>query len=277
MLKKAYRKLRLAKQYITSLVKSPSYVEDFKDIEIFCIFIGYPRSGHSLIGSLLDANPDIIFSNEINALRYVKYHFSRQQIFYLILENSHDFSKKGRAHTGYSYKVNNQWQGRYRKIRVIGDKRGSGSIKRLYYQPKLYKRMHEIIGVRIKFIHIVRNPFDNISTIYLRGRNKNFQQSIDYYFFLSDEVLKLKERVPEDDLIEMRHETFIHEPLTSLKKLTDFLGVDADQDYLNDCSKIIFKNPKNTRQNAPWTEKLTETVQKRMKHYPFLSGYSFVS
>ena len=37
----------------------------------FCLFIGYPRSGHSLLGSLLDAHPDIAIAHEVNALGLV--------------------------------------------------------------------------------------------------------------------------------------------------------------------------------------------------------------
>ena len=32
------------------------------------VFIGYPRSGHSLIGSLLDAHPEVIVSDEYNVV-----------------------------------------------------------------------------------------------------------------------------------------------------------------------------------------------------------------
>ena len=75
MLKKLRRKGKLIKQYIRSREKTHEYASDFKDIETFCVFIGYPRSGHSLIASLLDAHPEMVFSNELNVLRYIKYKF----------------------------------------------------------------------------------------------------------------------------------------------------------------------------------------------------------
>ena len=34
----------------------------------FLMFIGYPRSGHTLISSLLDAHPNAIVTNEFNVI-----------------------------------------------------------------------------------------------------------------------------------------------------------------------------------------------------------------
>ena len=249
----------------------------FKDIETFCVFIGYPRSGHSLIASLLDAHPEMVFSNELNVLRYIKYKFTREQIFYLIVENSRILSERGRIHTGYSYRVENQWQGRYRKIKVIGDKRGSGSVKKLFYRPVLFERMHEKIGYKIKFIHIMRNPFDNISTMCMKSRRQNINESMHHYFFLADEVTKLKRKISADVIIELSHESFIAEPKESLAQLTKFLGVEPSPSYLEDCAKILFKKPNKTRQNFPWSKELIAQVNDRIRKYPFLSDYSFDS
>jgi hypothetical protein len=275
MLKNIYRKGRLINQYIQSRSKISKYTSEFQDIETYCVFIGYPRSGHSLIGSLLDAHPDMVFSNELNALRHIKYKFNREQLYYLILKNSQNFSLNGRSHTGYSYKVDNQWQGRYRKIKVIGDKRGSGSIKKLFYRPDLLDLLQKKIRQNIKFIHVMRNPFDNISTMFVKSSQLKLEGSIDYYFFLADEITKLKKNIPPDDIYELRHETFILKPKESLTGLTNFLGVEAEESYLESCTKILFKNPKKTRHNAPWTDELIARVNRQISDYPFLSGYTF--
>ena len=51
----------------------------FKTVEKYCMFIGYPRSGHSLIGALLDAHPNIIIAHELNDLRYFARGFSKRK------------------------------------------------------------------------------------------------------------------------------------------------------------------------------------------------------
>jgi len=60
-----------------------------------------------------------------------------------------------------------------------------------------------------------------------------------------------------------------------LKKICDFLGLDANEEYLNACANIVFKKPRKTRKNAPWTPELIKEVEERMKGIPFLEGYSY--
>ena len=59
------------------------------------MFVGYPRSGHSLIGSLLDAHPNMLVAHELSALKYLLAGFRKEQIFYLLLENSRAFTRPG--------------------------------------------------------------------------------------------------------------------------------------------------------------------------------------
>lgn len=89
-------------RYVKSFCKQSKYEEDIKSIEKYCMFVGYPRSGHSLVGSLLDAHPNIVIAHELDALRYIKEGFNKKQLFYLLLEKSQRFTKAGREWTGYS-------------------------------------------------------------------------------------------------------------------------------------------------------------------------------
>ena len=123
------RRIRLSRpprqkirRFIQSLAGGFAHRAAFRDLETFCTFIGYPRSGHTLIGSLLDAHPQAMIADELDALRYNQAGFSRRQIFYLLLRNSRISAAGGRERTGYHYRVPGQWQGRFEKLRVIGDK-----------------------------------------------------------------------------------------------------------------------------------------------------------
>jgi hypothetical protein len=117
--------LRSSLLYLKSLHIPSACDESFCDIEKVCLFIGYPRSGHSLVGSLIDAHPHAVISHELDTIKLVKMGFSQRQIFSLILNNSKAFSRSGRIWTGYSYKVPNQYQGEFKELRIIGDKCGN--------------------------------------------------------------------------------------------------------------------------------------------------------
>lgn len=269
------RNVKTIRNYGVSLLKNYNMSSVFNRVEKFCMFLGYPRSGHTLISSLLDAHPDIVMANELHVLRYIRYGFTKGQIFYLIVENSQDFAEDGNTFTGYSYAVPNQWQGCFRNLRVIGDKRADRSVISLQEYPYLINKLRETINIPIKFIHVIRNPFDNISSMFLRGQKRSFQETIGHYFFLVESIVKYRKHISDLDIIDVYNEDIIKDPLTNLKKLCCFLDVEAEEDYLHDCKGIVFPSPTNIRYKAPWTAELIAEISDRIKAFPFLADYVF--
>ena len=155
----------LLKNYPVSLFGGFRRKALFKDIETYCMFIGYPASGHSLIGALLDANTNIIIANELGELKYILAKYSQNKIFYLLLKKSQFYAKHKKVRGGYLNIVPGQWQGKFEKLRVIGDKHGEGVTLRLQKRPWLLSHLRKTVRVKLKFIHVIRNPYDSISTI----------------------------------------------------------------------------------------------------------------
>ena len=67
-----FRKFRFILSYLRSLSFGYLRQHRYKSIESFIIFVGYPRSGHSLIAALLDAHPEIVISMEWGALSHLR-------------------------------------------------------------------------------------------------------------------------------------------------------------------------------------------------------------
>jgi hypothetical protein len=122
-----------------------------EDVSVYCTFLGPGRSGHSLVGSLLTAHPAMVIAHELNALRYLQAGFNRDQIFGLILDRDAVFTQRGRRWGDYSYVVPGQWQGRFDRLRVIGDKKGYQSTLQLARNPKLLNRLPPENGHRPAF------------------------------------------------------------------------------------------------------------------------------
>jgi hypothetical protein len=247
----------------------------FNQVETYCMFVGYPRSGHTLIGALLDAHPDAIIGNGVDALKFVKLGFGRQQLFSLLLEDSQLAARDGRKNNNYSYVVPNQWQGKFRTLKVIGDKRGGLSTRSLALDPALLTRLRQTVGAKLRVIHIVRNPYDNIATICLRRADQSLEKSIHEYFALCRKVGDIKSRLEPAELIEMRHEAFVADPRGGLTDYCRLLGLDAPPDYLEDCAGTVFEAPRRTRFKVEWAAADIENVARQMEAFPFLVGYHF--
>jgi hypothetical protein len=277
-IKKRVKSLRraseLAAAYPTSLVRGHYRRQLFRDLETFCLFIGYPRSGGSLVGALLDAHPRVIVAQEVDVLRYVDARFTRTQLYDLILANSRAQANRGRRWTGYSYLVPNQWQGSFDELQVIGDKKAGGSTHRLRAKPILVDRLRESVGVPIKVVHVIRNPYDNISTI-ARRRRIELSKAVEAYFSLSRTATTVIDRLSADEVIHVRHEDVIADPRKSLRELCTFLGVATSDDYLQDCASIVFAAPHQSRHETHWAPQLIDRVAAQMLEYPHLQEYAF--
>lgn len=262
--------------YARSYYHCRKYRELFSGVETYCMFLGYPRSGHSLVGSLLDAHPNVIIAHELDVLKYVRAGFSRDQIFYFLLENSRRRAERGRGYSGYSYVVANQWQGRFRRLQVIGDKKGGRSSTRLHSNLGLLNSLRKTIGIKTKIVHVIRNPYDSITTMTAKNqRNYTLENRIENYFSRVETVAGAKRRISPTDIFDVRQESLIEDPKKWLRELCNLLGVEAVPDYLEDCAKIMFKSPQKSRYNLPWSAENIDRVAEKMKPYPFLDGYSY--
>ena len=273
------RKLRMIKPYLKSIKLSFQNRGKFDDVRTFCMFIGYPGSGHSLIGALLDAHPNIIIAHELNALQYIASGFKRKQIYSLLLKKSH--KEASQIKSGYLYNVPSQHPGRFKKLQVIGDKSGGENTYSIKQNACIYNKLKKIIKDDIKIIHVVRNPYDNISTLFKRNRlvssgskrfilrkiMKGYLKKVKFV----DSFIKSNQEI----VFNLWHEEFIKEPKLHLKKLCDFLGVEAPKDYLNDCARIVYKKPHKSRYEVLWNKELVDEVAGRIKEFDFLKHYTY--
>jgi len=82
----------------------------FNKVAKFCFFIATERSGHSIVGHLLTAHPEVLISDELNALSFIKEGFSAEQVYALIKCQDSRLQKRKRKKSGYSYWVDGTWQ-----------------------------------------------------------------------------------------------------------------------------------------------------------------------
>jgi Sulfotransferase family len=248
----------------------------FDQVERYCMFVGYPRSGHSLIGSLLDAHPDMVIAHELDVLRLLSLNFDRDQLYALILANEQSFTAAGRHWLGSDYTVPGGWQGDFRRLLVIGDKKGGRSTGRLRNRPDLLDRLRQTVGVPLRVVHVIRNPFDNIASMKLRLRRELPLANVaDKYFWLCDAMDRLGPRFAAGELTDLRYEDLVADPAASLRSLARFLEVPEDDGWLAASASVVGERPSLSRSRFDWPPELVREIQRRSRHYRFLARYSF--
>ena len=265
--------VRLARDRLLSAAVGRRAAVDLVNLERFVFFVGYPRSGHTLVASMLNAHPSIVIGHRLRVLSYLAAGFGRDQVYGMVLLADRRFERLGRIGSKrYDYSVPGQWQGRYRDLRVVGD--GDVNTGPLTRRPDLLERLREISGLQVPIIHVVRNPFDNITTLAIRNRMP-LEESVDRYFAAVDRTVALRNDLRHDGWLDVGHEDVIADPAGHLAKICDFLHVDAPPDWADACASIVYHKPRASRTELPWSPALVAKVEQRMSSVDFLAGYRF--
>jgi hypothetical protein len=275
----AYKQALLRKSYAKSSIMAWRAPGKFQDVHTLCLFIGHNKSGTSLIGSLLDAHADAVVADDMDVLRFVEAGFSRTQICHLLADGARRDYMKGRVTArrvaAYSFLVPGEWQGRYRRAHVIGDSTSGSTTRRLGQDPTLLGRVQALAGeASVRFIFVVRNPYDPISYIMVRG-NRSFENAIEHYFTNCATVAKLLEQIEPANVLTVRYETFVTSLESQLRRVCDFLTLEAGEEYIAACGGIVRRTPERNRELVAWEPGWKQAVWDRMQAFDFLEGYSF--
>jgi Sulfotransferase family len=252
----------------------------YGDLHAFCLFIGYPKSGHSLVGALLDAHPAMVIAKATNPLALVAVDgMPRDEAFALLLESSREEALRGRKQNKYRYAVEGQWQGRFRELRVLGDKFSDRTTKRIAKSPEALGVFRREVGVPLRLIHVVRNPFDMVARIAKQkireGSDEERRARATTYVGrlggINDGVIASGEH----PVLTVRQESVIDRPEHELSRMCEFLGVEADPAYLEACAAIVFRSPQRTRDLLEWSPTQIAAVDDMIAAHSFFEGYSF--
>jgi hypothetical protein len=253
-------------------------------IETCCLFLGYPRSGGTMLGALLNAHRHAIIAHELNLVEFIRRGYGERQLYARVLQRDQWFADRGWEWAGYDYTIPDQWQGRVERLRVIGDKRGASAARLLGRDPALLGRLRRVIRRPVRFIHAVRNPFDNISTLYRRKVKRSEKREatpptldkvIKRYFMTSRHIRHLIPQIGSENVFLLRHEDLVRDPRETLGGVCHFLGLDAPSEYLDSCAKVLYEQPNRSRQQVEWSPEQISQVEQRFREFEFLSGYAF--
>ena len=236
------------------------------------MFVGYPRTGHTLVCAMLNAHPEVVVANELDALAYVQRSVSRRALFGMLLARDRWWERQDREWTGYDYRVPGQWQGRWRTLRLIGDKTGGHSSMRFGRQPALLDRLRVTVGVPLRIIHVHRHPLDTVGRM-VRAEKWSPERATDLYLPFTRTVADLRARVAHDEWLDLGLEHLIAEPRAELERLCRFLGVEAEDGYVDACQALVHPEPSHSRREVPWDVADVERLREALSDIPVLGDY----
>lgn len=271
-----YSALEWVRLRVASSVEARLSRESLRSVRTFVPFVGYPRSGHTLVGSLLDAHPHAVVAHELGALRFFARGWPAARVWSLVLESARQFGERGRRWEGYSYDVPGAPHGRGDPLLVVGDKKGGGNTRLLAAHPELLDRIEGQASARLRLLHVVRNPFDIVATRHRRTR-EDVAALTDATVGLLDDVAVLAARAGPDRFLTVRHEDVVADPRASLRRIAAYLDLDPAPEWLEACASIVVGPPRRTRAEVSWSPEMRGAIERAIDRHGFLAGYAFDS
>ena len=283
---------------------------DIEQVKTFIFFLGHARSGHSIVGSILDAHPHVILAHEAKLFQTLnedlsnkKTHYENKSVIFNTLwnnsfrsSNSGLRTEEGKAlRKGYSLSIDGLYQGTYiAPVQVIGDKNGGKTTALFMSKPsnweQVFFKLKSIVNIPIKVIHVIRNPYDNIATsaIYrskglkittVKQSNKSteidystMKRYIDKYFNFFEAIQQVKSKY-HLNVLEVHGKDLIENPKATILSMCSFLEIQCSDNYIEICSNKLFKSESKTRYKLYWTKKSISTVQDHIMHFNSLKRY----
>jgi hypothetical protein len=245
----------------------------FRECERFVFFVGHGFSGHSLLGSLLNAHPDVVVSHELDALKFVRSGFGRNQLFGLIRFRDLDWEERGRVQNAYSYVVPGQWQGRVRRLVAIGDKKGGVSTWHLADDPGLLHRLRAEVRLPLRCVYVTRSPLDNIGSM-IKTMGYTLPEAVAIWRRQVETVASLREQLGPDELHVVSTEAVKVQPVACLRALCEFVGVEPLEDYLQACAALVRPEQSPSRDAVKeWPAAVLQEIRDVTAAHDFLGPY----
>ncbi|MEM9252694.1 MAG: hypothetical protein AAGB29_10130 [Planctomycetota bacterium] len=244
----------------------------FDRVNTFCFFVSPARSGHSIIGQLLCAHPDVVVSDELGAVTMIDEGMSVEQVFALIRTQDLNLQARGRAKSGYDYRVGAAQNRMDKRPLVMGDAKGARATSLLAGDETFAPRLREAMGMPIRAIVHLRDPFDIVGSR-VKRRGRQLDEAIQRVELLHAELLTAAGRLAEDERLIQHHEDVIADPAEAFRRMFAFLGVEPDERAVKACAAKLWQRPRTARTQADWSGESTARLRRLIDENPLLAPY----
>lgn len=244
-------------------------------ITTFCLFVGYGRSGHSAVGSLIDAHPRAVVAHELNAVKRFFEGVERDALFGEIFALAQEQARTGRfaSRAGggtYLHRLDGQLKPDPLGVTLLGDKKGAATAWQFARRGiDEIERFKSYIGLPVKMLHVIRNPFDIVAAGLARG-GADFPSLVPI-------VAEIRTRCLGADWLDVYHEDVIAQPRQEVARILEFLGLPVLPEHLERSVAHLYRVPHRRRFEMPWPAGARVMVEDIIARHDYLGGYRWDS
>ena len=246
-------------------------------MEKWVTFVGHGRSGHTIVSAVLDSHPNARISEEQKYVsKWWMEGWKRKQIIRHLLPSGQGKERKLKQLPG-----SGAWKDGEHERLVMGDKWGLDGVSLVRKEgasADVLEQFADHMGMELKIIHTIRDPYDNISAwldspkykrMFGEG-NQLYAKSIRMYtrfYGAADQILS------RHDHFTWRNDEFCADPRKVVTGLAEYLEIPVVEPWLTNAANSAFKRPNKRSEKVEWPEKWVKNVDQRLiKRWPEYFG-----
>jgi hypothetical protein len=280
------------------------------NLSSFVLFVGHPRSSHSLVGFILDSHPNMLVANEVDLIQRMR---SRTNplwadnclasnapdvcadrttagLYRALLERSLQYAASAGAHHDYDYTMHGQ--GTWTDLRVIGDKKGGATAAYLArdFERTLadFRLIESATGLPLRIVRVVRNPFDNIATLVRRQHfaksyleNKQSMADVDerrvrdhvHSFFVAEDAMDRLLALDMFAHLLIHADQLLTDTAVELQRWCTFFDVPFDECWAQRVAATLYAEPFPARDFLRWSNATRALVIEQCRERPLYRRY----
>jgi len=213
-------------------------------IEKFVLFVCPSRSGHSFIGSAIDAHPNACVGHEMNVMnKFIKGRWKdKDSMFRDIFDKTQVFDKNGRLTPNrfgdkHDQSMHGQVKGDMSGLILLGNKNGKIDLDIDDYMAHLEEFRRFIAPAEVRALSVLRNPLDASG-------------NPDWYYTTQERYDELT--IPK---MVVCYEDFVRDTRNEMAAIVRFLGLPLDELHLATVDDKSYKEPIRSRRRMQHNKK----------------------
>ena len=240
--------------------------------------VGHTKSGGSLLGGMLDAHPSIVCADELGLAGLLLDGGDVDAAMRLAFRNSQRELDRGRVTSRrvepYVLRVPGSHQGAVSGPPLaVGDSRAGPTTRYLAGRVTPVADLEEMLSpVKLRLLHIVRNPYDPIAFMVVRG-GRDLMDAIGDYAEQCERVERLLASAG-GTAHRVRYEDLVTSPDHAVAGVCRVLDVEVDAGHLEACRRLV-RSVRPERHRIEWGHDEIARVRAVIARHGFLDGYTF--
>jgi hypothetical protein len=243
---------------------------------IWVTFVGEGRSGHTIISAILGSHPNGFIGEERKSIsRWYRNSWSKDQILNDVLTSGMGKERKTKG-------FDEQKVLSYRDpLLFVGDKCGWDAVNEYAKRgaPKdILHRFGQYMDMPVKVIVSLRNPLDNVGAWYISPKYKRIYVDDTFRMKKLTRRYRTFHRAAVDiiegtDYFLWHNELAILDPIGTIHRLSDWLGLPIDEQWAQYCAARIFKTPNTHKELVDWPKHRVEQMKSFINECSLLEYY----